>query len=538
MKSPYQNNKALDPAQSRYVMASLFITGASTLILEIVGTRVISPYYGSSLYCWSALITVTLVALAAGYNLGGRAADRGASLTQFARLLCLGAAAVALVPLLRSPVLRLASSLGIQVGALASATVLIAPALVLLSMLGPISIRLTALGLDTVGRRAGDVYAVSTLGSVLGAVAAGFVLIPNLTISQVFYGVAVLLLALGALGYKLALRRAPLPQLAAAVIVALFGFWPRALPKTNVLFYKESAYGQIKVLDVSRHNKRYLLVNGTSQSVAQIPDMESDSQYAHALEWAPLLRPDARRALIIGLGAGLLPAAWERRYGLTVDAVEIDPEILTAAKDYFGYAPKGRVFLEDGRTFMERGTGRKEIRPASACGTSDTAGSDRYDLMVLDAFNAESPPYHLFSREALAAMKKRLSPGGILGINIVAQLSGPGNEPWVATYKALQAEFPEVRAFVGSSEFSGIANVLIFASEGSLADAGAAKRARAFAAPDLALMLAHELIPSPEDLRRAPLMTDDHAPMEFLLAKTAGVWRRNVQRQISEVILY
>lgn len=515
----HNDQKDLTPAQTRYVMASLFVTGATTLILEIVGTRVISPYYGSSLYCWSALITVTLVALAAGYNLGGRAADRGASLTQFARLLCLGAAAVAIVPLLRSPVLRLASGLGLQLGALTSATVLIAPALVLLSMLGPISIRLTALGIETVGRRAGDVYAVSTLGSVLGAVAAGFVLIPNLTISQVFYGVAVVLLALGALGYRLALKKAPLPQMAAAAIVALFGFWPRHVPQTNVLINKESAYGQIKVLDVAQQGKRYLLVNGTSQSVARIPSMESDSQYAHAMEWAPLLRPEARRGLVVGLGAGLLPATWERRYGMVMDAVEIDPEMLAAARTQFGYSPKGRVFLEDGRTFMERGT-------------------DLYDIIVLDAFNAEAPPYHLFSREALAAMKKRLSPRGILAVNIVTQVAGAGNEPWVSTYKALRSEFPEVRAFVGSDEFSGIANVLLFASEGDISDADAGQRARAFAAPDIAAMLGRELRPGPADLKRAPLLTDEHAPMEFLLAKTAQVWRRNVQRHIGEVILY
>ncbi|HAM35623.1 MAG TPA: hypothetical protein DEB40_03570 [Elusimicrobia bacterium] len=510
--------KSLAPAQRRYLLASLFIAGAATLILEIVGTRVISPFFGSSLYCWSALITVTLVSLAAGYNLGGRAADRGASLTLFARLLCLAAAAVALAPLLRSPVLRATCGLGVQLGTLASATLLIAPALVVLSMLGPISIRLTALGIDTVGRKAGDVYAISTLGSVLGAILAGFVLIPRLSISHIFYGMATLLLALGALGFRLALRRLPLPQMAAAAAVALFGFWPRRAPRTNVLLNKESAYSQIKILDVS-NQKRYLLVNGTSQSVAQLPSLESDSRYAHALEWAPLLRPRSRRALVIGLGGGLLPSAWERHHGLLVDAVEIDPEVLNAAKTWFGYAPRGNVFVDDGRTFLERAT-------------------ERYGIIVLDAFAAESPPYHLFSREALEAMKKRLEPGGILAVNIVSLVKGPGNEPWLAAYKTLRAIFPEVRAFSASETYEDIANVLLFASDLSLADNGASLRARPFVRPDVQDMLGRELVPSDEELGRATLMSDDHAPMEFLLARTAGVWRKSLQDKIPEVLLY
>ena len=317
-----------------YILAGVFATGAVTLVLEIVGTRVISPFYGSSIYCWSALITVTLVALAAGYKLGGRIADRQASLTLFARLLCWAAAAVFVIPLLRSPVLRLTTGLGIQLGALASAAILIAPALVLLSMLGPLAIRLITPKLDMVGRKAGDVYAVSTLGSVLGAALAGFVLIPKFSISQVFYGTSALLLALGAWGCRLARVKRGIPQITAAAAVALFGFWPRHIPETNVLFNKESAYGQIKVLDIVNGNKRYLLVNGTSQSVALLPTLESDSQYLHALEYLPLLRPRAKEALVIGLGAGLLSGTLERRHGLRVDTVEIDPLIVSTARNY------------------------------------------------------------------------------------------------------------------------------------------------------------------------------------------------------------
>jgi spermidine synthase len=518
MRQP--TTKGLTPARHRFIMAAVFVTGAVALTLEIVGTRVLSPFYGSSLACWSALITVTLVALAAGYGLGGRAADRsaGAGLRLFWRLLVLAGAAVAVIPLLRAPVLRLTAALGVQFGALASAAVLVAPALVLLSMLGPIAIRLTALGLDTVGRRAGNVYAVSTVGSVLGALLSGFVLIPRLPISQVFYATAALLIALGALGQRLASERWPAAAISAAAAVAAFGFWPRPLPPTNVLVNRESAYGQIKVIDLG-NSKRYLLVNGTSQSVARLPEMESDSQYIHALEWAPLLRPQARRALVIGVGAGLLPTTWERHGGLTVDAVDIDPDIVTVAREYFGYRPRGQVFVEDGRLFLER-------------------GGPTYDLIALDAFATESPPYQLFSREALSAMRRRLAPRGVVVINIVSLLRSPDAAAWLAAYKTLGSVFPEVRAFAGSDPYDGLANVLLFASDGPLADDGASARARPFAADDVRAMLARELIPAQVDLAQARVLTDDYAPMESLLAQTASRWRRSLQASIPDVMLY
>lgn len=512
-----QPPKALTPVQLRYLLCTLFLTGGVTLVLEIAGARLISPYYGSSLYTWSALITVTLISLAAGYNWGGRAADRVPSLTLFARLICFAGAAVAFVPPLRSGVLQLTSPLGVQLGALASATVLLAPCLILLSALGPLAIRLTTLGLDTVGRRAGDVYALSTVGSVAGAVLAGFALIPHVPLSRILYGIACLLLLLGAIGYRLSTLRLPLPQLAAAAAAALWGFWPRATPSTNVLYNKESAYGQIKVVDFNTE-KRYLLVNGTSQSVLLLASGESDSQYCHAMEAAALLRPAAKRALVIGLGAGLIPGTLERVYGIVTDTVEIDPRIAEAARNYFGYRPRGGLFVQDGRTYVER-------TPSS------------YGLIFLDAFGAESPPFHLFTQESFAAMKRRLEPGGLLAVNIVSIVRGPGDEPWLSSYKTLKTVFPEVRAFVASDQYHDIGNVILLASDDAIDPAQAAP-ARAFIKKDLSAMLSHELTPDEEALQRVAVMDDDFAPMESLLARTAVLWRKSLQDQVSELLLY
>lgn len=495
-----------------YLLGSLFCSGAACLVLELAGARLISPFYGSSIYTWSAMITVTMVALALGYAWGGRQADRQPYPLLFARLLTAAGLTVAAVPWLRAPVLRASLPLGVQGGALASAAALLGPALLLLGALGPLAVRLTATGAADSGRKSGDAWAVSTAGSVLGAVLTGFVLIPHLPMSKILYGTALLLLVLGALGSWLAQRSIPVGQLAVCAAGLALALRPAPASKIS-LVTRESAYGRIVVLDGP--DKRYLLVNGTSQSVMEKSGGESESQYIRALEWTRALRPAAKRAVVVGLGAGLLPKALERR-GLTVDAVELDPAIAETARDYFDYRPKGRVVVGDGRAALETGLGP-------------------WDLAYLDAFGAESPPAHLFTTEAFVRVRESLTPGGVFAINLVSAVAPPDDRPWKAVYLTLAAVFPNVRAFVASDPNSGLANILLFASTGPL-DAGApASPLRS--SQEVALMLSRELKPTSHDLESASVLTDDFAPLDALMAGTARRWRTLLQRAMPEVLL-
>ena len=499
--------------ESSFLRVCLFLTGACSLVLEVLGTRLISPYYGSSLYTWSALITVTLVALAAGYHWGGRLADRTPALTLAARLLSAAALSTALTPLLRAPVLRGTAGLGVELGAVVSAAALVAPALVLLSALGPLAVRLLADSVAVVGRSTGVIYGLSTLGSVLGAALAGFVLVPHLPLSQILYGMAVLLLLLSAWAHHLSQRRVPLAQPAMAAAVALFGFWPRPVPDTNIVLNEESAYGQIKVLDFN--DRRYLLVNGTTQSMALLPTLRSDSQYAQTMELAAASRPKAKRALVIGLGAGLMAGTLQRDYGLTVDAVEIDPAMVDAAERFFAYKPNGDVFVEDGRRFLER-------------------ADRRYDLIFLDAFGGEAPPFHLFTEEAFRAMRDRLTPDGLVAINLVSAVHGDAGKAWRSADLTLRSVFPEVAAYEASDPVEDLANVVFFAGGGSLPRSVPAA-APAHIRKNAELALSRPLAAAGAS---ADLLTDDFAPMEALLAETSVRWRRNLQKKVSEILLY
>jgi spermidine synthase len=295
------------------------------------------------------------------------------------------------------------------------------------------------------------------------------------------------------------------------LIFAIFsGSQPHPLIRERV----ESTYGRIEVLDSSA--KRYLLVNGTAQSAMDVPSGLSDSEYDRSLEWLLALRPHAKQALSLGLGAGLLPTALERS-GLTMDVFEIDSDIFRIAQSWFGYSPKGVVSIGDARAELENHRGKL------------------WDFIVLDAFGAESPPAHLFTVEAFTKMREAMPTGGILAVNLVCLVDGPGANAWRATYKTLSHVFPNTRAFIAAPPADGLANILLFASTGHIDAPTAAAPSRVRA--DIDAMLKHELLPTEAELSAVPVMTDDHAPLDSLLAATAIRWRGLLQSDLGEVML-
>jgi len=183
-----------------FVLVASFVVGAISVVLEILGTRVISPYYGTTIYVWSSLIGVTLASLAVGYAVGGWAADRWPDRRGLAAAMVGSALWLLCVPWMRHGVLAATTALGLKVGSFASAAALFAPPLVLMSMTGPIAIRLLTSDMTFVGRGVGRIYGFSTAGSLLGAILTGFVFIPSFSVSNVLEAAAVVLFAVGAAG--------------------------------------------------------------------------------------------------------------------------------------------------------------------------------------------------------------------------------------------------------------------------------------------------------------------------------------------------
>ena len=183
-----------------FLYVIVFISGASVLAIEILGTRILGPFYGVSLFLWSALITVTLIALSIGYAVGGRWADKGAKMSHLSYML-LGAGVWTLfIPWIKQPVLIISEPFGLRFAVLVAAFILFVPSLTLLGMVSPYAIRVRASSLDVVGRTAGDLYAISTVGSVVSALLTGFILIPNVGVSRLTLMIGVMLLITATIG--------------------------------------------------------------------------------------------------------------------------------------------------------------------------------------------------------------------------------------------------------------------------------------------------------------------------------------------------
>lgn len=443
------------------------ISGAAVLALEILGTRILGPFYGVSLFLWSSLITVTLAALSVGYALGGRWADRGPRPSRLASLLVGAGLWLLVIPWARRPVLLLVEPLGLRTAVLAAAFVLFFPPLTLLGMVSPYAVRLKVARLDEVGRTAGDLFAISTIASVAAALATGFWLIPNVGVTGLTRLVGAVLLV----GALIALAADSASRSKAALLVAItlglgaFAFAHetdrfktvigavarddeeggragKGAAAADVVALRESPYAEVRVLDTAV--ERFLVIDGGAHTVVSREDGESLFPYVQVLDIVRYFFDEPGRLLLIGLGGGSIAKSYSAA-GWSVDAVEIDPAIRDVAVAFFGLAPgDATTFCEDGRAFLRRGGGR-------------------YDAIVIDAFGSAAIPFHLVTREMFGLARGRLREGGILAMNIEGQ---EWHDPLVHSLAAtLRQEFREVAALPISEPPNTLGNIVLLAAD-------------------------------------------------------------------------
>jgi hypothetical protein len=429
---------------------TVFACGAAVMVIEILGTRIIGPVFGVSLFVWSALLAVTLASLAVGYYVGGVLVDRTPRPRLLGSVVLSAGLLLGLAPLLRRIVLRAAEGLGPRGGPLLSALFLFAPALLMLGMVGPIAVRMLTREVHLTGHRVGGIYAVSTAGSLAGTFITAFALIPTFETNSILIGTAAFLALAGAI--PLAWRRHV--GAIAAVLLPIFALTVPAAklpPGLSVMARSQSLHGLLEVIEDKDRGVRLLRSDHSIIGGHFTRDHSSCFAFLHLLEALHHARPTAKRMLQIGLGIGSLPMVLQS-YGVDADVVEIDPEVVRLARDYFGFSTRGDIFVEDGRTFVQR-TDR------------------RYDLVVHDTFTGGATPEHLLSLEVLERIHGILAPGGILALNFPGYADGPKAEATQAVTRTLRAVFPNVRAFRDSpadDRLDGVANIVFFATDGAL----------------------------------------------------------------------
>ena len=437
----------------RLLLPLVFISGMVSLGVEFGASRLMAPYFGTSLYVWGVLIGLVLVYLSLGYVIGGRLADRHPRETLLFQLTALAGIWIGLIPLVSYPLLLASQrgfatlSAGLVLGTLLAVVALFAVPVILLGCVSPFAIRLLLRDVRTGGNTAGAVYALSTGGSILGTFLPVFWFIPTYGTRPTLVGFSVALMAISIAG--LWPRRRGY-AVAAAAVVALAVALPGGIkpPETGRLLYeKESPYQYIQVV---QNGSRTELVLNEGHAIHSIYDPTSLvtggpwDYFTLASAFQPARPEDAAPAsvAILGLAGGTTARQYTAAYGQAthITGVEIDPDIIAVANRYFHLRDANVTpVIQDARYWLASDTGR-------------------YDVIALDAYRQPYIPFHLTTREFFGQVRQHLKPGGVAVVN--AGRTATDYRLVDALASTMAAVYPSVN-LVDVPEFS---NTLIYGS--------------------------------------------------------------------------
>jgi len=464
-----------------------FATGAGILALEILASRYMLPAFGTSIFIWGAVLSVTLLYLAIGYQWGGLVAARLEDpYRRLALHIIIAAAWIGLIGFFGPPLLHAGLQLGAMLGPIFVALVLLGPPLILLSTAVPLGIGVVdanAKGGIRASEIAGRLFAISTVGSIVGALLTAYLLLPQIGVTRSLFVVSVclVLMTVPQFGNRKVHASA---VLAVVLLLAVKFITEPAELKKGLVFLERTAtpYGQVDVIADYRDNSRILLIDGASQNHVS-GEGWADSKFEYvdtvvekagrllgvAAEYAGGSAPEtdlpatpkatqtggeSPAALVLGMGAGTL-ARQLTGLGYAVEQVEIDPYVLEVAVSYFSFPQDhvSAVQIKDARAFLEEEVSRN---------------SRQWDLIVVDLAGGGVHPEHVYTFEAYAAIRSLLAPGGLVAVNFVSYVAPPGNNVLMHSAATLARLFDHVEVYslypdrVSEGEMG---QALIFASD-------------------------------------------------------------------------
>lgn len=489
---------------SKFVLEiTVFVCGALVMIYEVTGSRLLAPYIGTSTYVWTSLIGVILAALSVGYWLGGKAADIKPDAKILASVIFGAGGAVSVTILLKDLVLSIVAGVpaGLEVKSILAALLLFAPASVLLGFVTPYAVKLKLARFEDAGKTVGRLYALSTVGSIFGTFAAGFIFIPFVGSTKTLYLIGASLIALSLLLAPFALTKANLT----AVILFVFGVFTSEtfaylLYRQNGLHDIDTEYSRVRVFTTTdeatgRKIRALTLDPHSFQSKMFLDSDELAAEYTKYYHLVRHFKPDFQNALMIG-GAGYsFPKDYLAKYpGKPLETVEIDPQMTEIARRFFNLRDDAnhKIIHEDGRIFLNR------------------SASGKYDAVLMDAFGSLfSVPFQLTTVEAAREINRVLKPDGIVIFNIGGALSGKSSRFLHAELNTYRQVFPQVLLFKVKDEKpeNEVQNFIIVALKSNNSFSQTSPDA------EIGRLLQHQ-IPMP-DTSESAILTDELAPVEY-----------------------
>ncbi|NTV40797.1 MAG: fused MFS/spermidine synthase [Candidatus Moranbacteria bacterium] len=489
-----------------FLLLVSFVSGLSIMAMEISASRLLAPHFGTSVFIWTNIIGVVMVALSLGYYFGGKLADRIPKIDFLLKLIFSAGFLFLTIPLIIKPLVSLidfknlglaSSSMIIFISSLVFTTILFAVPLFLLGMTSPFIIKLyLADENEKTGSSVGLVSAISTIGSILGTFLPTLYLIPSLGTKATINIFALILIILGIFGFKK-------NKFNFLILLAVFGIFLffNNLPikkQAGLIFEDESAY---QYITVKRDNNgtNYLSTNeGLGIQSVYNAKKTLTGYYFDYVNVLPYLinAENPKKVLIIGLCGGTLANQLHHFFPeeTIIDGVEIDPVIINAAKKYFAIEDtQTTIFNSDGRMFLKN-------------------NSKKYDLMVVDAYSHEFYiPWTLTTKEFWESAKRSLSENGIIAINVNSET--PDSQLLKSISNTMASVFPNT--YVTPINNGGI-NYVLTAAKTPIDFENATKLTENQQLKNLSLAYGKNLTKQVAFNENEMILTDDKAPVDFM----------------------
>jgi predicted membrane-bound spermidine synthase len=512
---------------------AVFFSGMTTLAIELTASRLLGNVFGTSNIIWASVIGLILLYLTVGYFVGGWLADRYPTRAALYKLMAWGAFTAGVIPFAARPVLSSAAGAvigfqaGAAVGAFVAVLILFALPVVLLGGISPFAIRLAIADVKQAGKISGRMYAISTLGSLLGTFIPVLWLIPEAGTTRTFVYFALLLITVAFIGLAREQRPAAILRLVwmplallALLALALSGPLRPPAEGQTLLYEKDSAYNYIQVIELDAPIGR--IVDGQWQELWPAGTRElhlNEGQGVHSVyhpaggffagTWDIFLAvpffnaagygpAQVKSLAVIGLAAGTISTQYASVFGpdTRMVGVEIDPEIVAVGQQYFGMnQPNLQVIIDDGRSGLRQTT-------------------DLFDVIAIDAYRVPYVPWQLTTLEFFQEMRARLNPNGVLAINVGR--AGADRRLVEAMSNTLSYVFPSLHTIDVPDSFNTI--LVATPQQTNAANLAANLALLPSDAPPLlreALTIAAaNIVPT---IRSQVLFTDDRAPVESII---------------------
>ncbi|MYE26578.1 MAG: spermine synthase [Chloroflexi bacterium] len=504
--------------RKRYLYLIAFVSGMTTLAVELSASRLLGSVFGNSNLVWANVIGLMLLYLTAGYFLGGRLADRFPREDLLLKLIMWAAFLCGLIPLVARPIISRAAQAvfgaeaALALGSFIVILILFSVPVTLLGTVSPFVIRLAVTDIAFSGRVAGQVYAISTLGSILGAFLPVLLTIPQIGTTRTFLLFAGILFAIAFAGHLRSSARAALPYACMPILLGLLvgtatgSPLRQPAPDASLKYEGESAYNYIQVQEDSA-GYRYLYLNEGQGVHSQwhVSEIFYGATWDYFLA-APYFNEAPYRAdqvdsmLLIGLAAGTIPRQHAAVYGdIMIDGIELDPAIVEVGAQYFDMnaraMPQLTTHVGDGRFLLNQ-------------------ISLDYTIIAIDAYRPPYIPWHLTTLEFFAEVKDRLSEEGVVAINVGR--TDTDRRLVDALTQTLLAIFPSVHAIDVPQSFNTIlvATLRPTSADNLRANLNYAVDTVNPILYDIVAMAAENHVPLGEsDI----VFTDDRAPVEMLV---------------------